>query len=208
MRGAFIVDDPENPYKDQYDEELVITFSDWYHGQMVDLIKGFISYKNPTGAEPVPNAALINDTQNLTISVQPGKTYFIRMINMGAFAGQYVWFEGHSFRVVEVDGVYTNPAETDQIYITAAQRYGILLTTKNDTSSNFAIVGSMDQDLFDTVPHTLNPNVTGWLVYDKAAPLPEAAFLDAFDPFDDFTLVPTDGMELLDEVDYSFDLDV
>lgn len=64
------------------------------------------------------------------------------------------------------------------------------------------------QDLFDTVPDSLNPNVTGWLVYDEAAPLPNPALLDSFDPFDDFTLVPKDGEELLDKVDYSFNLDV
>lgn len=112
---------------------------------MPGLLKSFISVTNPTGAEPVPNSALMNDTQNLQIPVQPGKTYMIRLVNMAAFAAQYFWIEDHSFKIVEVDGVYTEPAETDMIYLTAAQRYSILLTTKNDTTSNFAIVGSMDQ---------------------------------------------------------------
>jgi iron transport multicopper oxidase len=46
--------------------------------------------------------------------------------------------------IIEVDGVYTEPAETDMIYLTAAQRYGVLVRTRNDSSSNFAMVGSMD----------------------------------------------------------------
>jgi iron transport multicopper oxidase len=112
---------------------------------MAGLIPKFISYANPTGAEPVPNSALMNDTQNLKVPVEPGKTYLFRIINMGAFAAQYLWFEGHTMRVVEVDGVWTDEAETDMLYITAAQRYGVLVTMKNNTSSNFAIVGSMDQ---------------------------------------------------------------
>ena len=140
-----IIHDPENPYKDQFDEELVLTLSDWYHDFMPDLLSSFINVENPTGAEPVPDAALMNDTQNLSVQVEAGKTYFIRIVNMAAFAAQYLWFEQHTMRIVEVDGVYTEPADADMIYITAAQRYGILLTTKNDTSSNFAIVGSMDQ---------------------------------------------------------------
>jgi iron transport multicopper oxidase len=115
---------------------------------MPDLLSTFISVTNPTGAEPVPNAALMNDTQNLTISVQPGKTYKFRIVNMAAFAAQYLWFEGHSMKIVEVDGIYTEPADADMLYITAAQRYSVLLTTKNDTSTNFAIVGSMDQVSF------------------------------------------------------------
>ncbi|KAI9721851.1 MAG: hypothetical protein M1812_002187 [Candelaria pacifica] len=208
LRGALIIHDPESPYKDQYDEEIVLTLSDWYHDQMPPLIANFIRYSNPTGAEPVPDAALMNDTQNLKVAVQPGKTYLFRMINMAAFAAQYFWFEGHSMRIVEVDGIYTEPAETDLLYITAAQRYSFLVTAKNDTRSNFAFVGSMDQDLFDTVPKTLNPNVTGWLLYDELKPFPSPAPLESFDPFDDFSLVPTDKMELLDHVDHSIDVTV
>ena len=104
----------------------------------------FVSYKNPTGAEPVPNSALMNDTQNLTFAVQPDRTYFIRMANIGAFAGQYFWIEGHTMKIVEVDGVYTEPTEANMIYLGAAQRYGFLLTTKSDNSKNFAMVSSMD----------------------------------------------------------------
>lgn len=133
------------PFADQYDEEVVLTFSDWYHDLMRPLLAGFIRYSNPTGAEPVPQSALMNDTQNLTISIEPGKTYLFRIINIGAFAAQYVWFEGHTMRIVEVDGIYTEPAEADMIYMTAAQRYSVLVTAKNDTNANFAIVGSMDQ---------------------------------------------------------------
>ena len=145
LRGALIINDPESPYKDQYDEELVLTLSDWYHHQMPGLLAGFISYANPTGAEPIPKAALMNDTQDLSIPIKPGKTYMFRIVNMAAFAAQYLWFEGHTMRIVEVDGIYTKAAEAEQIYITAAQRYSVLVTTKNDTSANFAIVGSMDQ---------------------------------------------------------------
>jgi FtsP/CotA-like multicopper oxidase with cupredoxin domain len=87
----------------------------------------------------------MGDEQDHKISVQPGKTYLIRMVNMGAFAGQYVWFEGHTMRVVEVDGIYTEPKEAKQLYITAAQRYSVLVTMKDDASANFPIVGSMDE---------------------------------------------------------------
>ncbi|KAF1947444.1 hypothetical protein EJ02DRAFT_507888 [Clathrospora elynae] len=189
LRGAFIVHDPEDPHKDLYDEEIVITLSDWYHDLMHNLLASFISFANPSGAEPVPQAALFNDTQNLTVKIEPGKTYLFRMVNMGAFAAQYVWFEGHTMRIVEVDGV-------------------VLITAKNDTSTNFAFVGSMDQDLFDAVPDSLNPNVTGWLVYDDTKEKPAPKEIDAFEPFDDFDLVPYDKEELLDRVDRSITLDL
>ncbi|KAI9893282.1 MAG: hypothetical protein M1814_000411 [Vezdaea aestivalis] len=208
LRGPLIINDPKSPFKGQYDEELVITLSDWYHDQMPMLISKFLSVTNPTGAEPVPESALMNDTQNFKIPVQPGKTYMLRIVNMAAFAAQYFWIEGHKMRIIEVDGIYTDAAEADTIYLTAAQRYSVLVTTMNDTSANFPIVGSMDQDLFDKVPDGLNPNVTGWLVYNSQAPTPEPKLLDDFAEFDDFTLVPYDKVPLLDKVDHSFNLDV
>ena len=183
-----------------------LTLSDWYHEFMPNLIAGFMSVGNPTGAEPVPKAALMNDTQDLDIKVEPGKTYKLRIINMAAFAPQYLWFENHTMSIIEVDGIYTEPTDAEMIYVTPAQRYSILLTTKNDTDANFAIQGSMDQDLFDVVPDDLNPNVTGWLVYDDAKERPEPAVLDEFDPFDDFTLVPQDKMPLLENPDQSIEL--
>ena len=123
-----------------------MTLSDWYHDEMPGLVKSFMAVTNPTGAEPVPNNALMNETQNFTLPVQPNKTYLFRMINIGAFAAQYFWIEGHKMRIVEVDGIYTDEsAETDMIYLTSAQRCSFLLTTKEDASSNFAMVGSMDQ---------------------------------------------------------------
>jgi len=64
---------------------------------------------------------------------------------MAAFAAMYVWFENHTIRIVEVDGIYTEPTEAEMIYMTAAQRYSVLITAKNDTSDNFPFVASMDQ---------------------------------------------------------------
>ncbi|KAI0479162.1 Cupredoxin [Xylariaceae sp. FL0804] len=208
LRGPLVINDPDSPFLGQYDEELVLTVSDWYHDEMADLLPAFISKSNPTGAEPVPNAALFNDTQNLTVSVQPGKTYLFRMLNVGAFAGQYVWFEGHNLTIVEVDGVYTQPAVADMIYLSAAQRCSFLLTAKNETTSNYAFVASMDTSLFDTLPADLNYNVTGWLVYDDAETLPTPGTVDELNPFDDMTLKPYDNQTLLGEPDKIVELDV
>lgn len=111
---------------------------------MPDLLPAFISKGNPTGAEPVPQAALWNDTQDLKIPVKPGTTYLFRVVNMGAFAGQYIWFEGHNMSIVEVDGVYHQPAVAEMIYLSAAQRCSFLVTTKNETTANYPLIASMD----------------------------------------------------------------
>ncbi|KAK3683920.1 Cupredoxin [Podospora appendiculata] len=209
LRGPMIIHDPKTPFKDMYDEELVLSVSDWYHDRMPGLLSFFMSKANPTGAEPVPKSALFNETQNLEVLVKPGKTYLFRMVNIGAFAGQYVWFEGHNITILEVDGIYTQPAEASMIYLSAAQRCSFLLTTRNDTVGNFPFVASMDTTLFDKLPEELNWNVTGWLVYDKKEPLPEPAEIPGdFEPHDDMTLVPWDNQTLYTNPDQSISLDV
>lgn len=142
LRAPFIISDPDFPY--EYDESFSLSVSDWYHDQMQDKIPRFLNYANPTGAEPVPQSALFNDTQNLEVLVEPGKTYLFHVVNMGAFAGQYIWFEGHNMTIVEVDGVFTEQAEAELIYVASAQRCSFLITTRKDTTANYAFVASMD----------------------------------------------------------------
>lgn len=62
--------------------------------------------------------------------------------------------------------------------------------------------------MFDVLPDDLDYNVTGWIVYDDKKPLPEAAFVDALEPFDDVTLVPFDKQKILGEPDKTVQVSV
>lgn len=64
------------------------------------------------------------------------------------------------------------------------------------------------QTLFDALPDDLNYNVTGWLMYNKDKPRPEAGFVDELDPFDDVTLVPFDKQPILGEPDQTVQVSV
>lgn len=202
-RQALIVHDKDAYFDDMYEEEFTLTMSDWYHELVEDIT--FISVTNPTGAEPVPNAFLVNDTQGTSLSVEPGKTYMIRLINMGAFVGMYFYIEGHNFTIVEMDGTYTDPTEADLLYIAVAQRYSILVTTKDSTEKNYPIVTVADSSLLDTIEPDLQLNHTNWLEYNPAADHPQAIMPvdDSSDlmPYDDATLVPHDRTPLLEDPD-------
>ncbi|KAJ9148850.1 Iron transport multicopper oxidase FET3 [Pleurostoma richardsiae] len=211
-RQALIVHDPDAYFADSYKEEIIITLSDWYHDMMDKLAKSFLSVFNPTGAEPVPNSFLLNEKMNSSFAVEPNTTYLIRLINHGAFVGQYFYIEDHTFQIVEVDGVYTEPTEASLLYISVAQRYSILLTTKNSTDKNYPIVTVADSSLLDVISPDLQLNNTNWLEYNSEAPH-EQAVINVTDstelnPFDDFTLVPEDRVALLPEPDHELDLTV
>lgn len=205
FRGAFIVHDPKAPF--QYDEEITITLSDWYHDQMPDLLAQYESKENQDafhGREPVPNTALINDSTKSKIKVLPNKTYLVHIVCLGNWPGHTWVLDGHDMTVVEVDGVYTEPYEvgSKMLRVATGQRMGVLIHTKPDTSKNFAIWDTMDINMMfvyenRAIPANYNPNATAWLVYDEAKPLPPAPVLTEFNFVDDVTFVPKDREPIL-----------
>lgn len=210
LRGVFVVED-ENDV--DFDEEVVLSVSDWYHAESAELMAGFMSRFNPTGAEPVPQNALFNDTKNATWEVRPETTYLVRLVNMGMFVSQYVYIEGHELTIVEVDGVRVQPQKTDSLYLSVAQRVSFLVTTKGSTSRNYRFVNVLDRDMLDVQPADLEAISTNWMVYDRQRPLPEPlkkeyydSLVAALSPFDDFGLVPASREPLLPDYDYQITL--
>lgn len=207
MRGVFIIEDDDFPY--DYDEEVVLTLSDHYHKYSGDIRPAFLTRFNPTGAEPIPQNFLFNETRNATWKVEPGKTYFVRILNIGGFVSQYLWMEDHEFTIVEIDGVYVEKNTTDLIYITVAQRYGVLITTKNSTDKNYAFMNGVDTTMLDSVPADLQVNGTNYIVYNESSALPDAYDIDSYDDaLDDFYLKPLSKQKLMDDADYTITVDI
>lgn len=214
LRGMFIVEE-ENAldYPFAFDEEVPLSVCDWYHEESQNIMKLFKSRYNPMGVEPIPQNSLFNDTKNLTWTVQPDTTYYLRIVNMGMFVSQYLYIEDHTFTIVEIDGVYVEPVETDTLYISVAQRYGVLIKTKkNPNDLVFRFVNVLDQAMLDVIPNDLQVISTNYIQYGKAdthkpAPLNnEKGLFDklvaTLNPIDDFTLRPVEKQPLLDDHDY------
>ncbi|ODV84388.1 hypothetical protein CANARDRAFT_29246 [[Candida] arabinofermentans NRRL YB-2248] len=208
MRGAFIIEDDDYPY--DYDEEVILTVSEWYHSYLDDLTADFLNVYNPTGAEPIPQNLLMNNTMNNTWHVKPDTTYLMRIINIGGFVSQYLYMEDHNFTVVGVDGINVHPNVTNEIYITVAQRYDVLITTKSETDRNYAFMQKFDDDMLDTIPSDLLLNATSYIVYDDDAELPGEYYIDDYYTgfLDDFYLLPLEEEETLDSYDYQITVDV
>ncbi|KAI0766898.1 laccase [Trametes elegans] len=128
LRGPFVIYDPEDPYAPMYDvddETTVITISDWLH------------MAARLGPEfPTPNSTLINGAGRYTngpawplsvITVEQGKRYRFRMINMACEPNYNFTIDGHNMTIIEADGEYTEPLTVDFIQIFVAQRYSFIL---------------------------------------------------------------------------------
>lgn len=193
-----IIHDPAWERSLRIEDQYVMTLSDWYHDQMPGLINYYLGTQNTDGAEPIPQASLINDKMTEVFNIQPGKRYLIRIIGMSALAAHYVRFEGHTMQVVAIDGVPVEATDAEVIQISAAQRYDVIITGRNATDKNYAFVAAFDPDMFDTVPASLNMNTDGVLQYNKKAPQPTPLRNITFDNvLDDIHLVPLDRKALL-----------
>ncbi|RDW66609.1 hypothetical protein BP5796_09358 [Coleophoma crateriformis] len=210
LRGVLVVYDPKSPLRASYDAELVITLSDWYHRQMPDIMTTYLSADNRMASDPRPDSYLLNDTQDLRVAIQPGKTYLVRMVNMGALKAQKFWIEGHNLTVVEVDGVYVQPLEASVVSLATGQRLAFLVKTKEQSEAgrNFGMAATLDDAANSHTPSTSPeaPKVSGWLVYDSAADLPAVPLFPATLPLDDMSLTPLDEEPLLENPDVQISL--
>ncbi|KAF8515454.1 Cupredoxin [Gautieria morchelliformis] len=147
LRGPLIIYDPEDPHMDLYDVDnpsTIITMTDWYQQYTEELAADWIA--NMT-AEPVPDSNLMNGVGRYSggpavpravIRVQQGKRYRFRLINMSAIVPFRFAVEGHSFIVIEVDGVNHQPITATSLSISAGQRYSVILNA-NQRIANYWI---------------------------------------------------------------------
>ncbi|KAJ7635366.1 laccase [Roridomyces roridus] len=141
LRGPLVIYDPNDPAKHLYDyddESTVITLADWYH---------YPASQNDMTKAAAANSTLINGlgryeggplTPLAVISVHHGKRYRFRLISMSCDPNFLFNIDGHSFTVIEADGVNTKPYTVDAIQIYAGQRYSFVLNA-NQPVSNYWI---------------------------------------------------------------------
>lgn len=202
----------------KYDVAVPLTIGDWYHEESSDIMHSFLNKFNPTGAEPIPQNSLFNDTKNSTWTVEPETTYFLQVVNMGMFVSQHLYLEGHTFTVVEIDGVSVFPYETESILISVAQRYGLIVKTKlareleKQGQGAFRFVNIIEKLMLDFLPEELQLIGTSWMEYSgnkKGLPEPLDNSPELYDlitsklkPLDDFNLVPLLKEPIFDHPDY------
>lgn len=209
--GPLIIHDPNDPYKGKYDEEILLTTSDWYHNQVPTLINQMLTTSNQHFLPPFPDSLLLNDTQVANFHFKQGKTYKIRLVSMAAFASVFFQFDSHTMSIIEVDGTYVVAKDAYQIRVAPAQRYTFLLKAQNSTRKNYGFLASLDENRdFTTDSPAIYPfNVSGNIIYDSAKALAPTYVVPKWKPADDSNLVAYDGQALLglrDKVDKEYTL--
>lgn len=152
-----------------------------------------LSPKNTLFIPPFPDSLIVNEGGSSKITFEKGKTYRIRIINFSALAGAMVTFQDHPMKVIMQDGSYITPTYADQLRLSAAQRYDVILTANDDDEGNYPFLIALDINADYTNPHaTPLPiswphNETGYLVTDPSAPTTAVDVVSVFNVADDST---------------------
>lgn len=214
LRGPLIVRDPNDPYCDDFDEEVVITVSDWYHSLTLPLAQQMLLPNNTQFKPPFPDNLIINEGQDFNIDFELGKTYRVRVISFAALASFMLNFDSHSMDVIMTDGSYVQKQEVDQLRVAPAQRYDFLLKAcaDSDEGQNFPYLVAMDINRDFTRPSDTNPvawnnNATGYLITDPSLPTSAVNVVDVFQPFEESGYAPLNATAALEPVAKTWQLD-
>lgn len=134
------------------DGDITLLISDWYTKSHKELRKD-LEEGHDLGS---PDGVLFNglgpyhydvhnapgNTNFLTVNVEPGKTYRIRVSNVGISTSLNFRIQNHNLILVETEGSYTVQQKYTDLDIHVGQSYSFLVTMDQDASSDYYIVAS------------------------------------------------------------------
>ncbi|PON90175.1 Laccase [Trema orientale] len=153
VHGALIIYPRSNPSKPHpypfpapY-KEVPILLGEWWNANVIDIV----NKANDAGSTPnMSDAFTINGkvgdlyecsehelADMYTLKVVPGKTYLLRIINVGVNAELFFKIANHILTVVAIDACYTNRYVTDVIVIAPGQSVDVLFTSNQPVRSYY-----------------------------------------------------------------------
>ncbi|CAL5331845.1 unnamed protein product [Camellia sinensis] len=122
------------PFKFPYEEHIIILGEYWLR----DLVQLEQATLASGGGPPPADAFTINghpgpkyncsSNDVYTISVVPGKTYLLRLINAALNMENFFAIANHKLTIVEADAEYSKPFTTDRVMLGPGQTLNVLVT--------------------------------------------------------------------------------
>ena len=100
------------------------------------------------------NSSVPDGIQHETVNVDPGKTYRIRVHNVGVSTSLNFRIQSHKLLLVETEGRYTSQTNFTDFDIHVGQSYSFLVTMDQNASSDYYIVASarfVDEEVWQRV---------------------------------------------------------
>lgn len=134
------------------DGDITILLSDWYTKSHEDLRKDVEDGRdlgipdgvliNGLGPYRYDNTLVPGGITYQIINVEPGKTYRLRVHNVGISTSLNFRIQNHNLLLVETEGSYTVQQNYDNMDIHVGQSYSFLVTMDQNASTDYYIVAS------------------------------------------------------------------
>ncbi|GFQ06883.1 l-ascorbate oxidase homolog [Phtheirospermum japonicum] len=119
--------------------DYTVLIGDWYRTNHTALRKILDGGKKL----PSPHGILINGRANIsTFNVQQGKTYRLRICNVGLQYSLNFRIEGHKMKVVEVEGTHTMQVVTSSLDVHVGQCTSVLVTADQTPKAYYIVASS------------------------------------------------------------------
>lgn len=206
LRMPLIIYDPNETFR--YEKEIILPMQDWYREPAKVLMKQFNNPDPYVRFKPIVPYAIVGGEcpSQKRIKFLPERTYRIRLLNIGASFDFHFSLEGHTLRLIEVDGVMVKETITHGVTLSPGQRVSVLVTTKDNCDDNYWFHTDMFTDLLQMPKY--NPlNFTGIVQYSRHARTKHIiGGAGVWKSTADLDLEPLDGEPLLEPVDNSITL--
>ena len=151
LYGPLIIEDDPETYKTwpdayQFDAEKTFIINGVYHESLDSLVNRIVGpvHDYPLRIDSITfNGKSYGDWDgNSTnhhkpagyevVSVKQGHRYRFRFINAASDSLLFCNISDHTFHVIEMDGIYTEPVETNTLLISPGQRYSLIIDMDQD----------------------------------------------------------------------------
>ncbi|KFK34458.1 hypothetical protein AALP_AA5G148000 [Arabis alpina] len=119
--------------------DYTVLIGDWYKSNHTDLRAQLDSGRKL----PLPDGILINGRgSGATLNVEQGKTYRLRISNVGLQDSLNFRIQDHKMQVVEVEGIHTLPTTFSSLDVHVGQSYSVLVTADQPAKDYYMVVSS------------------------------------------------------------------
>ncbi|XP_010480557.1 PREDICTED: L-ascorbate oxidase homolog [Camelina sativa] len=120
-------------------DDYTVLIGDWYKTNH----KALRAQLDNGGKLPLPDVILINGrASGAKLNVQPGKTYRLRISNVGLQNSLNFRIQNHMMKLVEVEGIHTIQTQFSSLDVHVGQSYSVLITANQPPKDYYIVVSS------------------------------------------------------------------
>lgn len=123
------------------DGDITLLIGDWYKTNH-SILRRTLDAGRPLGP---PDAVLINGRglpNQVSVTVEQGKTYRLRISNVGLSSSLNFRIQGHKMKLVEVEGSHTVQNEYESLDIHVGQSYSVLVTADQPPQDYYLVAST------------------------------------------------------------------